>query len=235
MSRGTAATRSGFSSVVSATSYPETPPSPCSASNRVSRDLRPGERKYGSACQSGPRTVRWARGVLVAGDHERGRRHLGEVHGREEGVILGHELGEGIAAPAGRGQQYTRLDPGFGQVHFRPVVRIGEPRAQQQARGVPAHRVPGHGDLAPVQAPGELRDGGLDRVELVEDARHVLGPRPPVQRRPGGRRDPGSASSSSGGWAGSRRSRAPPRSWRAGRSRSARRGGSRGPGRARGG
>ncbi len=38
---------------------------------------------------------------------------------------------------------------------------------------MPAHRVPGYGDLALVQAPGKLRDGGLDHVELVQDARHV--------------------------------------------------------------
>lgn len=109
-------------------------------------------------------------------DHERGRRHLGEVHGREERIVLGHELGDGIAAPAGRGKQYTRLDPGLGQVHFRSVVRIGEPGTEQQARGVPAHRVPGHGDLVVVQAPEKLRYGGLDDVEPVEDACHVLGP-----------------------------------------------------------
>ncbi len=48
MSRWTADTRSGLSSVVSATSYPEIPPSPCSAPNTVSRDLGPGERKSDS-------------------------------------------------------------------------------------------------------------------------------------------------------------------------------------------
>jgi hypothetical protein len=50
---------------------------------------------------------------------------------------------------------------------------------------MPAHRVPGHGDPAPVQPAGQVRDSGLDHVELVEDARHVPGPRPPVQRRLG--------------------------------------------------
>ena len=70
MSCATAATRSGFSSVVSATSYPETPPSPCSAPNRVSRDLGPGERKYGSVCQPGtPADRQMGRDVLVPGDY----------------------------------------------------------------------------------------------------------------------------------------------------------------------
>lgn len=114
-------------------------------------------------------------GVLVAGDHERGCRHAGEVRGREEGPVLRDVRGEGVASPSGRGEQHARPDPGLGQVHFRPVVRVGEPGAQQQARGVPAHRMPDHCDPAPVQAPGELRDGGLDLVEPVEDARHVLG------------------------------------------------------------
>ena len=45
--------------------------------------------------------------------------------------------------------------------------------------------MPCYGNPAAVQAPAELRNGRLDEVELVEDALHVFGPRPPVQRRLG--------------------------------------------------
>jgi hypothetical protein len=62
-------------------------------------------------------------------------------------------------------------------------VGIGDLSAEQQARGLPAQGVPDHGDLAAIKAPVELGDGALDRVELVEDARHVLGARAPVQGR----------------------------------------------------
>lgn len=124
--------------------------------------------------------------VLVAGDHECGGGHRGEAGGQEEGVVLDGELGQGVAAPAGRGEQYARLDPRVGQVHFGSVVGIGEAGAQQQARGVPAHGVPDDGDPAPVETSGALRNGFLDGVELVEDARHVLGPGTPVRGGPRG-------------------------------------------------
>ena len=147
-----------------AASYPETPPSPCSASNRVSRDLGPGERTYGSACQSAPRTVRWCEVSLSPATTSAGVVIAGEVRGQEERVVLGRELAEGIAAPAGRGQQHARPDPGLGQVHLLPSRgSVSRAPSSRLAVARPSSARP----RRPCFGPGGrgVGDGGLDRVD----------------------------------------------------------------------
>jgi hypothetical protein len=48
-----------------------------------------------------------------------------------------------------------------------------------------AHRVPGDGDSAYVDAAGEPRHGGLDEIEVVQDRGEVLHARLPVRARVG--------------------------------------------------
>lgn len=119
--------------------------------------------------------------VLVAGDDERGRGHRGEVHGAEHRHPVGREPVEGVAAPAGRADQHALRDPRVEEVDLFVRVGVGDPGAEEEFGGEAAQRVPGHRDLAAVDAPGELRHGLLDLVEPVDDVAHVLRARAPEE------------------------------------------------------
>jgi len=123
------------------------------------------------------------RRVVVAGDHQRRRGHRREIDRREERIVLGGVRAQRVAT-ARRGEQDAGLDPRFCEAH-RVLLATSVLRAEEHTRGVSAHRVADDADLAALDAPGDCRHRTLDRIELVEDAGHILRTRSPEQRRIG--------------------------------------------------
>ena len=100
-----------------------------------------------------------------------------------------------------------------------PAFRIEDPQPQQVPRRLAAEGVPRRGDAGRVEAVGEAGHGGLQDVEVVEDARQVLDAETPDPWCAGIVRSDAQGPASRGGWAGPPRSRVRPRSRPAGRSR----------------
>jgi hypothetical protein len=126
------------------------------------------------------------RGVVPVADDDQGPgRHTGETR-VQEGQVLGRERGQVGAARPRRREEDAGRDPRVGQVVLLlPGHRVEDAQSQEVAGRLAAEGVPGRGDTVPVDMSAEAGDGGLQRVEVVQDALHVLDPRPPQPRRAG--------------------------------------------------
>jgi hypothetical protein len=79
------------------------------------------------------------RDVVITHDHEGRCRHLSKARVSKERSILNRERAEirPAIAIARWGKQYTGFDARFGHVHYRSIVGIGKPCAQQHPSSVP--------------------------------------------------------------------------------------------------
>jgi hypothetical protein len=80
----------------------------------------------------------------------------------------------------GRCQEYARFDPLICDPRGCATARGLVLRAQENARRVVAHRMTEDGDLAPVEASRDGRDTLFERLQFIEDPRHVLRARSPL-------------------------------------------------------
>ena len=87
-----------------------------------------------------------------------------------------------VAAEPGGGEEDASGDAIVDHVLTDVALFVENPRAQQRLRGLTAPGVTGGGNATAIDAAGEPWDGGLDGIELVQDASEVSDPLGPDGR-----------------------------------------------------